>query len=117
MIKLVSNAQMKDWSRELLDAIFRVSLETPSAVCSNIAVICEPDKIDGLQVSDCEFSAPTKPGWHSSIREPIFTHLSNWPSGILRWADLSGDSGRWTNENSGAQQYQHGSAEARSQER
>jgi len=45
MIKLVSNAQMKDWSRELLDAIFRVSLETPSAVCSNIAVICEPDKI------------------------------------------------------------------------
>ena len=41
MIKLVSNAQMKGWSRELLDAIFKVSLEAPSEICSNIAVICE----------------------------------------------------------------------------
>jgi 2-polyprenyl-3-methyl-5-hydroxy-6-metoxy-1,4-benzoquinol methylase len=41
MIKLVSNAQMKGWSRELLDAIFKISLEAPSEICSNIAVICE----------------------------------------------------------------------------
>lgn len=40
MIKLVSNAQMKGWSRELLDAIFKVSLAAPSEICSNIAVIC-----------------------------------------------------------------------------
>ncbi|MCG9900457.1 MAG: class I SAM-dependent methyltransferase [Hydrotalea sp.] len=41
MIKLVSNAQMKDWSKELLDAIFEVSLSSPAEICSNIAVICE----------------------------------------------------------------------------
>lgn len=41
MIKLVSNAQMKGWSRELLDAIFQISLTAPSEICSNIAVICE----------------------------------------------------------------------------
>lgn len=40
-IKLVSNSQMKGWSRELLDAIFKVSLTAPSDICSNIAVICE----------------------------------------------------------------------------
>ena len=41
MIKLVSNAQMKDWSKELIDAIFEVSLSAPAEICSNIAVICE----------------------------------------------------------------------------
>lgn len=41
MIKLVSNKQMKGWSEELLDAIFKISLSSPPEICSNIAVICE----------------------------------------------------------------------------
>ncbi len=40
MIKLVSQAQMKGWPRELLDAIFEVSLEADAGLCSNLFAIC-----------------------------------------------------------------------------
>lgn len=36
MIKMVSHKQMKTYSRELLDAIFEVSLESDPEICSNI---------------------------------------------------------------------------------
>lgn len=36
LIKMVSHKQMKNYSRELLDAIFEVSLETDPNICSNI---------------------------------------------------------------------------------
>ncbi len=41
MLKVVSNKQMKDWSRELLDSCYRVSLTLPSEMCSNLAIFCE----------------------------------------------------------------------------
>lgn len=37
-IKMVSLAQMKDWSQELLDAIFEVSKQMPLEICANIWV-------------------------------------------------------------------------------
>jgi len=37
-IKMVSLVQMKDWSQELLDAIFKVSKEMPPEICANIWV-------------------------------------------------------------------------------
>jgi len=40
MIKLVSNKQMKDWPKELLESIFRTSLSLPGEICSNLSVIC-----------------------------------------------------------------------------
>ena len=40
-IKLVSLAQMKDWSQELLDAIFLVSKKMPKEICSNIWLLCK----------------------------------------------------------------------------
>ena len=40
MIKLVSQAQMKGWSRELLDGIFEASLEADPGLCSNLFAIC-----------------------------------------------------------------------------
>ena len=40
-IKLVSQKQMKDWSNKLLNAIFEVSLQCPSEICSNIYAICK----------------------------------------------------------------------------
>ena len=42
MIKLVSNHQMKDWPKELLEAIFKISISVPTEICSNICVICKP---------------------------------------------------------------------------
>lgn len=42
MVKLVSNQQMKSWSKELLDAIFKVSMSLPTEICSNLCVICKP---------------------------------------------------------------------------
>lgn len=40
MLKMVSHKQMKDWSRELLDASFAVSLECEPSICSNIFALC-----------------------------------------------------------------------------
>lgn len=40
MIKLVSQAQMKGWPRELLDGIFEMSLEADPGLCSNLFAIC-----------------------------------------------------------------------------
>jgi 2-polyprenyl-3-methyl-5-hydroxy-6-metoxy-1,4-benzoquinol methylase len=37
-IKMLSLAQMKDWSQELLDAIFEVSKQMPAEICANIWV-------------------------------------------------------------------------------
>jgi 2-polyprenyl-3-methyl-5-hydroxy-6-metoxy-1,4-benzoquinol methylase len=37
-IKMVSLVQMKDWSQELLDAIFEVSKKMPHEICANIWV-------------------------------------------------------------------------------
>ena len=41
ILKLVSNAQMKGWSKELLAAIYQTSRTVPPEICSNIGVICE----------------------------------------------------------------------------
>lgn len=37
-VKVVSLAQMKDWSQELLDSIFEVSKQMPPEICANIWV-------------------------------------------------------------------------------
>ena len=39
-IKLTSQKQMKDWSHELLRAIFLISLECQPQICSNLYAIC-----------------------------------------------------------------------------
>lgn len=39
-LKLVSQKQMKDWSDELLQAIYEVSLQCPAELCSNLYAIC-----------------------------------------------------------------------------
>ena len=39
-LKLVSQKQMEDWSQELLQAIFKISRECPSDICSNLYVVC-----------------------------------------------------------------------------
>ncbi len=39
-LKLVSQKQMKDWSQELLQAIFRISRECSPDICSNLYVVC-----------------------------------------------------------------------------
>lgn len=41
MVKLVSNHQMKSWPKELLEAIFKISVSLPAEICSNISVICK----------------------------------------------------------------------------
>ena len=40
MLKVVSNAQMKGWSRELLDASYRVSLTLPPEIGANLLAVC-----------------------------------------------------------------------------
>lgn len=40
MLKLVSNAQMKSWSRDLVDATYRVSLTLPPELCANLFAVC-----------------------------------------------------------------------------
>lgn len=40
-IKIVSHSQMKDYSRELLDAIFNISMKESPEICSNIWVTVE----------------------------------------------------------------------------
>lgn len=40
LVKVVSNRQMADWSRELLDALYRISLRLPPQYCSSIAATC-----------------------------------------------------------------------------
>lgn len=39
-LKLVAQKQMKDWSDELLHAIYEVSFEMPAEICSNLYAIC-----------------------------------------------------------------------------
>lgn len=39
-LKILSQGQMKDWSDELLSALFTVSKECPADICSNIYVVC-----------------------------------------------------------------------------
>jgi hypothetical protein len=39
-IKLVAQAQMKGWTRSLLDGIFETSLESDPGLCSNLFAIC-----------------------------------------------------------------------------
>ena len=39
-IKIVSFAQMNDWSNDLHQAIFKISLNLPPSICSNIAILC-----------------------------------------------------------------------------
>ncbi|MBE2213388.1 MAG: methyltransferase domain-containing protein [Opitutaceae bacterium] len=41
MLKMVSHAQMKGWSRSLLDAIYDVSIEADPNICSNILALCK----------------------------------------------------------------------------
>lgn len=40
-LKLVSQKQMKDWSQELIRAIFEISRECPPDICSNLYVVCK----------------------------------------------------------------------------
>lgn len=40
-LKLVSQNQMKDWSQDLIRAIFEVSRECPPDICSNLYVVCK----------------------------------------------------------------------------
>lgn len=40
-VKTLSNAQMADWSRELLEALFAVSQELPPRALANIAIVAE----------------------------------------------------------------------------
>jgi hypothetical protein len=40
MLKVVSNRQMKGWSREFLDASYRVSLTLPMELCANLVAVC-----------------------------------------------------------------------------
>lgn len=44
-LKLVSQKQMKDWSEELIQAIFEVSRECPRDMCSNLYAVCQPQKM------------------------------------------------------------------------
>ena len=39
-LKLVSQKQMKDWSQELIRAIFEISRECPPDICSNLYIVC-----------------------------------------------------------------------------
>jgi len=41
-LKLVSQAQMLDWPESLHTAIYRVSRECPSELCSNLYIVCRP---------------------------------------------------------------------------
>lgn len=41
MLKVVSNRQMREWPRELMEACFSVSLTLPAEYCSNLAIFCE----------------------------------------------------------------------------
>lgn len=41
-LKILSQGQMKDWSDELLRALYEVSKECPDEICSNIYVVCRP---------------------------------------------------------------------------
>lgn len=41
-LKLVSQAQMVSWPEALHDAVYRVSLECPPEICSNLFVVCRP---------------------------------------------------------------------------
>lgn len=41
VLKLLSNQQMKDWSKDLLDACYEISLILSPELCTNIAIICE----------------------------------------------------------------------------
>lgn len=41
MLKIVSNAQMKTWSRDLIDATYRVSLTLPTELCANLFAVCK----------------------------------------------------------------------------
>jgi predicted SAM-dependent methyltransferase len=40
-LKLISQNQMKDWSKDLIRAIFEVSRECPPDICSNLYVVCK----------------------------------------------------------------------------
>lgn len=40
-LKLVSQKQMKDWSQELVQAIFEIGRECPPDICSNLYVVCK----------------------------------------------------------------------------
>lgn len=40
-LKLVSQRQMKDWSEELIQAIFEISQDCPTDICSNLFVVAE----------------------------------------------------------------------------
>lgn len=40
-LKVVSHSQMADWSKDLVDACFNVSLELPVDMCSNLGIICK----------------------------------------------------------------------------
>ncbi len=44
MLKLVSQRQMKDWSRDLLDACFALSLSLSPEMCSNIFILAQRPK-------------------------------------------------------------------------
>ena len=41
MLKVVSNAQMKSWSRDLIDATYRTSLTLPTELCANLFAVCK----------------------------------------------------------------------------
>ena len=41
-LKLVSQAQMLEWPESLHTAIYRVSRECPSELCSNLYIVCRP---------------------------------------------------------------------------
>lgn len=41
MLKIVSNSQMKSWSRDLIDATYRVSLTLPTELCANLFAVCK----------------------------------------------------------------------------
>lgn len=40
LVKILSNSQMADWSVELIDAMYRVSLSLSPSLCSSLAAIC-----------------------------------------------------------------------------
>lgn len=41
MLKVVSNAQMKSWPRDLIDATYRTSLTLPTELCANLFAVCK----------------------------------------------------------------------------
>lgn len=43
-LKLVSQKQMREWSNELLEAIYRVSLDCDPEICSNLYALCQKNK-------------------------------------------------------------------------